>query len=100
MTPDVIIAGGGVIGLVTAHALAREGARVTLVDEGRPAATAAAAGMLAPSFERALSAGEALETSMIHSLAGLLRSRARDRGGERPQRRSSGDRRSVGRFRR
>lgn len=67
--PDVIIAGGGVIGLVTAHALARAGASVTLVDEGRPAATAAAAGMLAPSFERALSAGAALEDFARASLA-------------------------------
>lgn len=58
LAPDIVIAGGGIIGLVSAHALAREGLRVTLVDDGRPAATAAAAGMLAPSFEHALAALE------------------------------------------
>jgi glycine oxidase len=57
-TSDIIIAGGGVIGLVAAHTLARAGLNVTLVDDGRPAATAAAAGMLAPTFERALTALE------------------------------------------
>lgn len=66
---DVIIAGGGVIGLVTAYALAREGLRVMLIDDGRPAATAAAAGMLAPSFESALAAGSALEDFARASLA-------------------------------
>ena len=31
-TADVLIIGGGVIGLTTAYALARDGARVTLLD--------------------------------------------------------------------
>lgn len=68
MTDDILIAGGGVIGLMTAYALARAGAAVTVVDSGAPAATAAAAGMLAPSFESALHAGAALEAFARASL--------------------------------
>jgi glycine oxidase len=67
--PPILIAGGGVIGLITAYALARAGAVVTVVDSGAPAATAAAAGMLAPSFESALQAGAALEAFARESLA-------------------------------
>lgn len=49
---SVAIVGGGVIGLALAWRLADEGARVTLIDDPDvPAATQAAAGMLAPSFE-------------------------------------------------
>lgn len=54
---DVIIAGGGIIGLMTGWMLARAGGRVTVIDAGAPAATNAAAGMLAPSFENALHGG-------------------------------------------
>jgi glycine oxidase len=71
--PDILIAGGGVIGLMTAWRLAGEGLAVTVVDAGAPSATAAAAGMLAPSFERALHAGVALEA---FARAGLQRWRA------------------------
>lgn len=51
---DIAVVGGGVIGLTIAWALARRGRRVAIIDAGaeRPAATHAAAGMLAPSFER------------------------------------------------
>lgn len=73
--PDVIIAGGGVVGLVTAHALARAGIAVSLVDDGRPAATAAAAGMLAPSFESALATLEGFARASLaawRTLAPLL----------------------------
>ncbi|HBK91534.1 MAG TPA: glycine oxidase ThiO [Parvularcula sp.] len=69
MTLPILIAGGGVIGLTTAYALARAGAAVAVIDSGAPAATAAAAGMLAPSFERALHAGAALEIFARESLA-------------------------------
>ncbi|MFN3959168.1 MAG: FAD-dependent oxidoreductase [Parvularculaceae bacterium] len=68
--PDVLIAGGGGIGLVTAYRLACEGARAVVVDEGRAAATAAAAGMLAPSFERTLAGAEALAAFSRASLDG------------------------------
>ena len=52
---DVIVVGGGVIGLSVAWRLARQGVSVAVIDAGavRPGATAAAAGMLAPSFETA-----------------------------------------------
>jgi glycine oxidase len=48
--PDVLIAGGGVIGLSTAYFLAREGARVMLVDQGDlgQEASWAGAGILPP----------------------------------------------------
>jgi glycine oxidase len=51
---DVIIAGGGVIGLTAAFRLQREGLKTMVVDSGAPAATMAAAGMLVPSFEASL----------------------------------------------
>lgn len=48
--PDVLIAGGGIIGAACARALAADGHSVLLVDAGTKtgAATAASAGMLAP----------------------------------------------------
>lgn len=55
---DVIIAGGGIIGLMTGWALARAGVSTLVIDAGIPAATQAAAGMLAPSFERSLHGGD------------------------------------------
>ena len=50
---DIAIIGGGVIGLTLARALRRDGADIAVIDAGEaiPAATHAAAGMLAPSFE-------------------------------------------------
>jgi glycine/D-amino acid oxidase-like deaminating enzyme len=46
---DVIVIGGGVVGASAAYALARRGARVTLVDRGDAGqATAAGAGILSP----------------------------------------------------
>lgn len=51
---DVIVAGGGLIGLASALALAEHGLSVIVVGEHRPGeASPAAAGMLAPSVERA-----------------------------------------------
>jgi glycine oxidase len=50
---DVVVAGGGVVGLTVALALARRGARVSLIGIHRTGeASPAAAGMLAPSHER------------------------------------------------
>jgi glycine oxidase len=50
MTPDVIVAGGGIVGLAAARELRAHGARVVVVERGRVGeeASAAAAGMLAP----------------------------------------------------
>src|SRR5690348_4515443 len=46
---DVIVIGGGIVGASAAYALARRGARVTLVDRGDAGqATAAGAGILSP----------------------------------------------------
>jgi glycine oxidase len=53
LTARIVIVGGGVIGLSLALRLLEDGARVVVVDSGAPSATAAAAGMLAPSFEHA-----------------------------------------------
>ncbi len=54
-TSDMVVVGGGVIGLALGWRLAVGGARVAIVDAGaaQPPATLAAAGMLAPSFETA-----------------------------------------------
>ncbi len=50
---DALVIGGGLIGLACAVALARDGARVTVVDDRQPgAASPAAAGMLAPSIDQ------------------------------------------------
>jgi glycine oxidase len=49
--PDLVVAGGGIVGLTSALAAARRGLRVTLVDQPRPgAASRASAGILAPSI--------------------------------------------------
>ena len=51
---DVVIAGGGLIGLACAAAIGARGGSVILLDDRRPGeASPAAAGMLAPSIERA-----------------------------------------------
>ena len=55
MQADIVIIGGGLIGLAIAHRLAGEGADVCLVEAGTPGGgtTGAAAGMLCPGFELA-----------------------------------------------
>jgi glycine oxidase len=48
-TSDIIVIGGGVIGLSVAFSLSRKGVRVTVIDSQEPGqASAASAGMLAP----------------------------------------------------
>lgn len=50
--PDVVVAGGGIVGLCTALAAADRHLNVTVVDDARPGASSrAAAGLLAPSLE-------------------------------------------------
>ncbi|BDG60767.1 glycine oxidase ThiO [Caldinitratiruptor microaerophilus] len=53
MAADVVVVGGGIVGLSAAYYLAGEGARVTLVERQRPGAgaTGASAGMLAAQLE-------------------------------------------------
>ena len=52
--PDLVVAGGGIVGLTTALAAARRGLRVTIVDQPRPgAASRTSAGILAPSIGEA-----------------------------------------------
>lgn len=52
-SPDVVIAGGGLIGRACAASLAERGARVLILEHASPGeASAASAGMLAPSVER------------------------------------------------
>ena len=49
--PDLVVAGGGIVGLTTALAAVRRGLRVTIVDQPRAgAASRTSAGMLAPSI--------------------------------------------------
>ena len=50
---DVLVIGGGIIGLASAIALAQKGASVTIIERDRcgQGATWAAAGMLAPEAE-------------------------------------------------
>ncbi len=54
-SPDVIVIGAGLIGCAIAHALARDGASVLVLDAGAPGAGAsqASAGMLCPYIEGA-----------------------------------------------
>jgi len=55
LTSEAIVVGGGVIGLAIAATLAERKVSVTLISERRPGeASPAAAGMLAPSVERAV----------------------------------------------
>lgn len=69
MPGHVVVIGAGVIGLTCALTLARRGAGVTLLSDGRPGATAAAAGMLCPSFEALHHGGPALYEMGTRSLA-------------------------------
>ncbi|HEY0529808.1 MAG TPA: FAD-dependent oxidoreductase [Gemmatimonadaceae bacterium] len=77
MAAEVVVVGGGLVGLCAALALADRKLKVTLVAEHRPGeASPAAAGMLAPSVERASGAAHDFAVaardrypSYLHSLA-------------------------------
>ena len=50
--PDLVVLGGGIVGLTSALAAADRGMRVTVIDQLRPgAASRASAGILAPSVD-------------------------------------------------
>lgn len=68
---DIGIIGGGIIGMALARALATRGAKVAVIDAGAtiPAATNAAAGMLAPSFECGGATTQSLQHFSMASLA-------------------------------
>ena len=59
-TSDVVVVGAGVIGLACAWRLAQDGAQVALLDDGGPAASDVAAGMLAPVTESSIAEPEML----------------------------------------
>ncbi|HEY5941248.1 MAG TPA: glycine oxidase ThiO, partial [Solirubrobacterales bacterium] len=63
---DVVVVGGGVIGLSCAWRLAQRGARVAVLERGRPGegATRVAAGMLAPVGELSFGEPELLELTL------------------------------------
>jgi glycine oxidase len=72
--PDVLIVGGGIIGLTTAYFLGREGARVTVVDKGDlgQEASWAGAGILSPgNVAGARTPRELLRAHSIALLPGL-----------------------------
>jgi glycine/D-amino acid oxidase-like deaminating enzyme len=51
-TPDLVVLGGGIVGLTSALAAADRGMRVTLIDQPRPGASSrASAGIIAPSVD-------------------------------------------------
>jgi glycine oxidase len=63
---DVVVVGGGVIGLACAWRLAQQGARVAVLERGEPGggATRVAAGMLAPVGELSFGEPELLELTL------------------------------------
>jgi glycine oxidase len=66
MTPDVVVAGGGVIGTAIAWRAARAGLGVVLVDPERgDAASLVAAGMLAPVSEALFGEGALLRVNLL-----------------------------------
>lgn len=78
-TPDILIIGGGVIGLTTAYHLAREGVRVTVIDQGQfgKQASWAGAGIL-PDADPELAATpyhrfRAMSVRMFPALSAALR---------------------------
>jgi glycine oxidase len=62
---DVAVVGGGVVGLAAAWRLAGSGASVVLVDDGGPAASHVAAGMLAPVTEAAFGEEALLRLNLV-----------------------------------
>lgn len=68
-TDDVVVIGGGIIGLSIARALAKRGVKVRVLEAGEPGqgASTAAAGMLAPQYEAAGGQAELLQLCLKSS---------------------------------
>lgn len=77
---DVLVIGGGALGLAVAAELAARGAGVAVVDDGRPSASAGAAGMLAPAFETVLDAASGGHARLLTEARDLWPEFARRRG--------------------
>ena len=82
-TSDILIVGGGVIGLTTAYRLAEQGVSVTVVDRRQPGQEAswAGAGMLPPGNLSGAVGPEAALRSLSHSLWEDLSAALKDRTG-------------------
>lgn len=72
--------GGGALGLAVAAELAARGAGTVVVDDGRPSASAGAAGMLAPAFETVLDPSSAGHARLLSEARDLWPDFARRRG--------------------
>lgn len=71
MTPDVLVIGGGAVGVAAAYELAGEGARVTLLERGPRLAygcSAGNAGLICPSHSAPLATPRALRQGMVWAL--------------------------------
>ncbi|MCQ8185735.1 NAD(P)/FAD-dependent oxidoreductase [Parvularcula maris] len=62
---DIAVIGAGVIGSAIAYRLARSGRDVVLIGDGKDGASAAAAGMLCPSFELSHDAGKPVLADLL-----------------------------------
>jgi len=78
----IVIVGAGVLGLATAAALIRRGARVQVIDPdaGRGSASAVAAGMIAPAMEAALEDATPERAVLYREAAALWPEFAREQG--------------------
>jgi glycine oxidase len=85
---DVIVIGGGIIGLSIARALAKRGVKVGVLEAGEPGqgASTAAAGMLAPQYEAAGGQAELLQLCLKSSeLHPVFCAELREESGINPQ---------------
>ena len=62
---DVVVVGGGVLGLCVGAELQRRGRRLCLLDPGDPSASSVAAGMIAPALESAIEDVDAARAALM-----------------------------------